>query len=190
MSDDARLDSMAAPAFEHVYPWTEEEFFALGETSDRVELFDGSLLVSPAPTVRHQVLGVALRNALHAAALQAGLEIYLAVNVRLRTGRVPISDLVIAQPVDLDTLVIEVRTVALVCEITSTNAATDRVLKMHYYSAAHIPFYLLVDPPAPTLQLFRLDGDHYVEEQKAGPGETLRFTAPIVTELDPASLGQ
>ena len=112
---------MAAPVFEHVFPWTEEEYFALGETADRVELFDGSLLVSPAPTIRHQHLSVRLHNALEPAALSAGLAIYLAVNVRLRPGRVPIPDLVITAPVDPDTLVLEARLLRLVCEITSTS---------------------------------------------------------------------
>ncbi len=144
---------MAAPAFEHVFPWTEEEYFALGETPDRVELFDGSLLVSPAPTIRHQDLSARLRDALLPATRTAGLAIYLAVNVRLRPGRVPIPDLVITEPVDPDTLVLDARLLRLVCEITSTNAATDRVLKMHYYAVAGIPWYLLVDPEPVTLRL-------------------------------------
>jgi Uma2 family endonuclease len=190
MSDDERLPGMAAPAFEHVYPWTEEDFFALGETTDRVELFDGSLLVSPASTRRHQRLSRRLANMLEPAAIEAGLAVDEAVNVRLRPGRIPIPDLVITQPTELDRLVVDAREVELICEITSTNVGADRVTKMHYYAEARIPWYLIVDPQGPVLSLHRLDGDHYVEEQSAKPGERLLITEPVVAEIDPASLAQ
>ena len=80
--------------------------------------------------------------------------------------------------------------VALVCEVTSTNVGTDRLLKMNCYADAGIPRYLIVEPEGPTLELYRLDRDRYVLEASAGPGEPLRLTEPVVAEVDPASLVQ
>lgn len=180
---------MAVTAFDHVLPWTEEEYLALGETSDRVELFDGSLFVSPAPTFRHQTIARRLANQLDQAAALAGLGVFEAVNIRLKPGRVAIPDVVIIRASDTDLLVGEAANVRLIAEITSPhNAATDRVLKMHYYAVAGIPWYLLVDPEPTTLTLFRLDGDQYVTHGTAGPGEVLRLSEPVAVEIDPSAL--
>ncbi|MEN3305842.1 MAG: hypothetical protein V7603_2044 [Micromonosporaceae bacterium] len=179
---------MSVAIFEHHEPWTEEEFLALGETSDRIELFDGSLLVSPSPTPLHQHLSRLLANALEPAVEVAGLEIYLMVNVRLRPNRIPIPDLVITQPIDLTDPVIDVADVELICEITSSNPGTDRIMKMNYYADAGIRWYLIVEPKAPTATLYRLDREHYIEEAAAQPGQILHFAAPIQTDLDPAVL--
>lgn len=74
---------MTAAVFGHDGPWTEEEYLSLGKTPQRVELFDGSLHVTPAPTPRHQNISGELRAALRQPARSAHLRVLEAVNVRL-----------------------------------------------------------------------------------------------------------
>jgi Uma2 family endonuclease len=172
---------------EHVGPWTEEDYLALGTTSDRIELLDGSLIVSPAPSGPHQQLARRLANVLELAAEQVGLAVIEAVTVRLRTGRIAIPDVVVAP--DDSHAVFEAVDIRLVAEVVSPgNAAADQVVKMQLYALAGIRWYLLAHLDPVELRLFRLDGAHYVEHARAGTGETLTITDPFEVVLDPDRL--
>lgn len=180
---------MTTAIFGRGQPWTEADYLALGETPERVELFDGSLFVSPAPTPRHQVVSRRLANALDAGADAAGLHVLEAVNVRLRPGRMPIPDVVVTSAIDFDEIAVDAGAVKLVCEIISpSNAAADRVLKMHYYAAAGIGWYLLVEQETGALHLYRLAAGHYVEHSVTGPGQVLRISDPVEAIIEPAAL--
>ena len=117
------------------------------------------------------------------------LHLMEAVNVRLKPGRILIPDLVIVGAIDVDDPVTEAPAVRLACEIISPgNAATDKMLKMHYYATAGIPWYLRVEQKTGVLRLHRLISRHYVEHAVTKPGETLSLTEPVNVTIDPAHL--
>lgn len=178
---------------DHEGPWTEADWLALGETNARIELIDGSLWVSPAPNYPHQAISTQLLFSLREPARNAGLRALPTTNVRLHTGRIVIPDIVVDQGPRLG-VIGEASDVVLVCEITSpSNAITDRQQKKLFYSAARIPWYLLVEPgfgdyESVTLQLFRLEGQAYAEHATAKRGETLISDLPFPIAIDTEDL--
>jgi len=173
---------------EHPGPWSEAEYLALGETTSRIELIDGSLLVSPAPSMPHQHLSFVFGLALYPAAAKVGLLFLEAINVRLATGRIVIPDFVVADT-DGQGEILEAAQVALIAEVVSPgNASNDRVSKMNFYADAGIGWYLLVEQKPLMLRLLRLDGDHYIQHAAVGAGEVLEAEEPFPFRIETASL--
>jgi Uma2 family endonuclease len=181
---------MSVALLEHPEPWSEEEYFALGETANRIELIDGSLWVSPAPSKRRRHIAFLLSAALYQPAEKAGLIVLQDVNLRLTSGRIVQPDVVVADTDDLGTTV-EAAEAKLVVEVVSpSNAGTDRLLKPQLYAAAGIGWYLRVEQPEDSVELHlgRLAGDHYVAVAVVGPGEVLRSEEPFSFSVEASSL--
>ena len=79
----------SAPAFR----WPRKAYLELGETTDRIELFDGSLYLTARGQPRHQFIVGELMDALRPAAEAAGLHLLGTVNLRLRRDRITNPDL-------------------------------------------------------------------------------------------------
>jgi Uma2 family endonuclease len=179
-----------AGVLEHAGPWTEQDYLALPADRQRIELLDGSLLVSPSAGYRHQRLSFQLCYAL-AVAAPADLEVLEAINVRVAPGRILIPDLAVVRTPGVDHTVAEPAEVVLVVEITSPgNAVVDRALKPEFYAQAGIPHYLLIELGAgpPSAIVFGLRRSQYVPVRRVEAGQRLRLDDPFDVNVDLATL--
>ena len=131
---------------------SEAEFLALPESMDHIELIDGEVIVSPAPSYGHQeVLGrLVLALRLWARARPAGEEVVVGqspLDVRFGEGRILQPDAFVLfghlardheGPID--------RVPALCVEVLSRDRVYDRVTKRAVYATAGVREYWTVHP--------------------------------------------
>ncbi|MEU0741944.1 Uma2 family endonuclease [Streptomyces sp. NPDC006134] len=181
-------------AVDHTGPWTVADVLALPEDrTTRYELLGESLVMSPAPGIRHQRVSLRLAMILHAEAqaAKAPVEVLEAVNVILPSGLV-VPDLVVtdAGATAEDGAGVDADGVRLVVELVSPgNRMVDRKFKPMLYAEAAIPhFWRLEFDPAPMLVVYELESGRYVERTTALAGTTTDLDDPFPITLDPAGL--
>jgi Uma2 family endonuclease len=126
--------------------WTVEGLYALPDDGLRHELLDGTLLLSPPPSVPHQLAARRLVAMLAAGAPQ-DVEVLEAVGVTLPAGLL-VPDVVVARAdvVHAAARHLEAADVLAVAEIVSPSSRTnDRRWKPEVYAEAGIPIYLRVE---------------------------------------------
>ncbi len=164
----------------HVGPWSLDDVLSLPEdNSQRVELVDGMLLVSPLGSYRHQNLVFDAAAALRAACPRE-LQTTIELNVLLSSGRLVIPDFTVVKPREAGVM-FPVSDVVLVGEVFSPSTRlNDEGLKRGLYAKAGIAYYLMVDPEprVPEAVLLELQGTEYVEIARSENGE-LRIERPF-----------
>ena len=182
---------MAIPADtfpQHPGVWTLEEVLALPEDQGgRVELVDGTVVVRPAPTSRHQRVLQRLQIACYDA-VPADCEPLPGVNVVLGGARLLIPDLAVVTEPGADTVYYKGDELLMAVEVHSPSTrAYDRALKRQLYQEAGVPFLVFVDPatdPCSAVCL-ELDGGEYRESAHAQDGRlTLDRPFPITVHLE------
>lgn len=169
-------------------PLTVEDLATMPDDGHRYEVIDGTLVVTPAPSPRHQQISARLLTVLAAAAppdvwvLHAPLDVVLASDTAMQP------DLLVAPrsafgPKDLPTAPL------LAVEILSPSTRLiDLNLKRARYERAGVPSYWVVDPDGPRLVGWELRDGAYVEVADVSGDAEWVAGSPYEVRIVPARL--
>ncbi|WP_229693967.1 Uma2 family endonuclease [Lentzea pudingi] len=173
----------------HEGPWTIEDVLALPEdNSQRIELLDGMLHVSPMGNALHQRLVFEASYSLRGACPKE-LETTIELNVQFDGDRLFIPDFTVLKKRGAKGLTVPAADVLLIGEVLSRSTkVNDLVLKRQVYAEAGISYYLIIDPAqqVPKATLFELEEGEYVELARSEAG-VLTFERPFPVTLELAS---
>ncbi|HEX9695097.1 MAG TPA: Uma2 family endonuclease [Actinomycetota bacterium] len=157
---------------------TYAELSAFPDDGLRRELLDGGLIVSPAPTLRHQRISWRLTLAFgkHIETRGGGEMFHAPADVILSDINVVEPDLFFVADSQRDILTdANVQGVpSLIIEIVS-DPRTDRVLKRDTYARFGVPEYWIVDPDADRIEVYRLTDDRYAKPHILEAGDQLTY---------------
>ena len=166
-----------------------DEFLALGETDERLELIDGALYIMSTPTKDHQFLLARLIVYFELyldAFTPAPAEVYQDITTILspELQRVVEPDLVVilGGRNDIGGLIYVEGVPDIVVEILSSDRSHDLVRKRQIYAEAGVREYWILDPRHDTVTLLELRGGVYAARATLAAGDTL--TTPLLPGLD------
>lgn len=169
-------------------PLTADDLAAVPDDGHRYELVDGTLIVTPAPSWRHQRAVARLLRTLMDAAPD-GLEALAApFDVRLADDTVLQPDVLVCRVSDLTQRNLPVSPLLAVEVLSPSTRLIDLNLKRARYEAAGCQAYWVVDPDAPSITAWELRDGAYVEVAAVRGDEAITASHPILVSLTPRSL--
>ena len=172
--------------------WTARQALAeLPETARvTVEVLDGSLVVSPRRSLRHQTtvleLGIALKRVARAAGYGTHPQIKVVVGEELVCP-----DLTVATRLGDDVSCVEAEETVLVADLVlGQYGRVERLARARAYAAGKIGYYLRVELPDddPTVTLHELVDGEYRPVALASAGARFAMRKPFPFDLDPTAL--
>jgi Uma2 family endonuclease len=167
---------------------TRRDLEKMPDDGHRYELIDGTLIVTPAPSLRHQLVSSRLQRILTEACPDTHVVLSAPVNMELLDDTVLQPDLLV---VPLAQVQREQRQLAatLVVEIVSPSTRlADLTLKRARCEAGGCPAYWVVDPDGPSLTVWELEEGEYVERADVVGDEACDATAPFAVTVVPSRL--
>ncbi len=170
-------------------PLTYEDLQRLPDDGRRYELIAGTLVVTPAPGIPHQVVVGALYRLLFAARPKGNAVLPAPVDFVPEPATVLQPDVLVFNADEAHQARVT-RTPSLVVEVLSPSTRSqDLGSKLLAYAEAGVPSYWVVDPEPPfTLQAFYLGGTAYVPIASVVGDEPFRAVLPFPVTVVPARL--
>ena len=168
--------------------WTVESLETLPDNGLRYEILDGTLIVSPSPTPRHQRAIVRLLLLLNAAC-PTDHEVFVAPldwQPDRRTSLEP--DLLVVRKDRIGAKNIT-QTPTLVLEVLCPGTARiDRMIKFSRYAEGGIGQYWIVDPAVPSVEVYDLVEDGYAMVASGSGTESVTVVGPLTVTVVPEDL--
>ena len=165
-----------------------DDFLALGETDERLELFDGILYVMNTPTKDHQFLMGRIHRHCddHVDAFdRPPAEVYMDLTTilapELQRAVAPDIVVILAGRADVGGTIYVEGVPDIVVEILSSDRSHDLVYKRRIYAEAGVREYWIFDPRSDTVLPLELRDGEYVERAILGVGDVL--TTPLLPGL-------
>ncbi|MEV0235484.1 Uma2 family endonuclease [Nonomuraea sp. NPDC050786] len=175
--------------------YTVDDWLKLPEAGERIELIDGSFVISPLPTALHALCAGRLRTILSAAAGPEGLVAVERVGVQVVADGFLPDVAVLPRDLVLERadvfLASEAAAVAEVVSPGPGNRRRDYEIKPPKYAKAGIEVFIRVEiegADIPQVEVLELGPDGYETVSRAKAGEMLTLTKPFPVSFDPAEL--
>jgi Uma2 family endonuclease len=172
--------------------WTAEKALELlPETNGpRIEVFGGSVIVSPHAGVDHQIIAAELLMRLRPAARQSGLWAYPEVNI-IDGDELYIPDISVFRKSGAGRSSLDIADALMLVEIVSDgNRRKDVLDRPKIYAEAKVPWFLRVEfrRRVPTILLQELVDGQYQPVLACAAGTTFAMTEPFAFSVDPGEL--
>jgi Uma2 family endonuclease len=178
----------AVTTLPHSRPLTRADLGSVPDDGHRYELVDGALIVTPAPSLRHQTAVLELAVLLRAGCPAAYRVVVAPFDVTLGEDTVLQPDIFVARRADLTERDLPAAR-ALALEVLSPSTRLiDLNLKRARYEAAGCPAYWVIDPDEPSLTVWELRDGIYVEVAQVEGEANVTASVPYDVTITPARL--
>lgn len=158
---------------------TRADLDAMPDDGHRYELIEGALVVTPAPSVRHQDVVANLFLILNAAAPESVKVRFAPLDVALADGTVLQPDLIVAPHGAFSERDLPIAPILAVEVLSPSSRGIDLLLKKDRLERAGCPHYWAVDPDAPSIVAWKLVEGAYREVAVANGDERFATAEPF-----------